>query len=77
MRDVARAFEPELQARCESFDHQHSAHQETPPARGARDEHGTDLAQLGQNLDQDPKAGTCLFALSFLNARLLSQLVLH
>ena len=74
---MARAFEPELHARCVCFDHQHSAHQETPPAQGARDERGTNLAQLSQSLGQDPRASTLLFAPSLLNAKFLSQLVLH
>lgn len=60
MRDKVRAFEPEPHARCACFHHQHSAHQETPPARGARDEHATNLAQLGQRSGQDPSAVTLL-----------------
>lgn len=71
MRDVARAFEPELHTHCLCSDHRRSAHRETPPAQGARDERGTDPAQLSQSPGQDARAGTLL------NARFLSQLVLR
>jgi len=74
---MARAFEPELHTRCVGFDHQCSAPQETSPAQGPRDEHGTDLAQLSQSPGQDPSMGTLPFDLSLLNATFLSQPVLH